>query len=115
MNEVDAGREEEDANLTNSTAEEYSCKYDVYETEELWMSMTEELWMSILASTRVCGRVFLQMRREYSCEYDENEMQEACRSGKRTAGEEGEEKEQGLIKAKAVNEVDAEHGRATQA
>jgi hypothetical protein len=63
MNEVDAGREEEDANLTNSTAEEYSCKYDVYETEELWMSMTEELWMSILASTRVCGRVFLQMRR----------------------------------------------------
>ena len=71
--------------------DEYSCKYT---------SMRE----GILADAE-----------EYSCEYDENEMQEACRSGKRTAGEEGEEKEQGLIKAKAVNEVDAEHGRATQA
>ena len=45
--------------------DEYSCKYT---------SMRE----GILADAE-----------EYSCEYDENEMQEACWSGKRTAGEEG--------------------------
>ena len=50
---------------------------------------------------------------EFSCEFEENETQEACRSGQRAAENGGGGG--GLIKAKAVHEVDADRGRATQA
>jgi hypothetical protein len=86
-------------------------RYD--ETEELWMM--EELWMSILASTRVCGGVILQLRGSILASMTRMRRRRRAGVARGPQREEGELKEQGLFKAKAVNEVDAERGRATQA